>query len=1088
MTGYKTKGANEMISDAEIQRIANEASYRRGCRYQKNGAVTVTKRDVGKGEAYFEAEVEGSGPFAYFVTASIAGNRVVSHYCDCPAADLYDGACKHVVALLKEIQSMEISKPKHGGSALSENARKLFAAYAPETARLEKSAPLRLVPKFCVGFEYRSQTIWLEFRIGREKLYVLRSIQDFLRSVKSGSPTVFGKDLTVSPAGISFENGVSARLWEMLCDAYRDEESMYTYSAYFRSPAIQTVFSGKRLKLSPSLLGRFCAAMGNEKFSLEVEGYRTMEGGVAEEAPELSVEVEDRNGSGHLEITTDGIILNLTNDGEWVLHDGIICHVPKERRRALMRFLAAFDGTRSIDVGASGMADFFSQVLPQMRKAAAVHVAHSFTDRYKMLPLEAEARLDYLGDGVAIEMAFRYGEISFNPAKDAQKKPAPNTAGLIRDAEAEREILSLLEAWGFSREDGRFVQPAEERAYDFLRDGVQELSKLADVLYSDSFTRCPVQTMPPVTLGVSVNQDSLLELTFSGGDFDFDELIEILRSYRLKRRYHRLKDNTFLSLDGEGLSALSDFAEETGLTKRKGGKAELPLADALYIDTLAKETNGLRLSVGKGFRALVRDILNPAEAERETPEEVAGVLRDYQETGYRWLSSLAAHGLGGILADDMGLGKTLQTIAFLLSRRGPDTPPALVVTPTSLIYGWLDEIARFAPNLRAVAVAGTKPQRETMLSDAFADGADVVVTTYATLRIDVESYAKRRFSCAILDEAQHIKNPTTKAAKAVKRIQADCRFALTGTPIENTLTELWSIFDFLLPAYLGSHKTFHQKYETGIVKDGDAGKTDNLRRHIAPFILRRLKRDVLTELPDKTESRLINEMTPEQEKVYKAYFAQSRKELAKELKNRGFDASRIKILALLTRLRQIACDPALFLENYDGGSGKLDLLEELVGDAVAGGHRILIFSQFTAMLHRIRERLAAAGHECEYLDGQTPAAERLRLVKEFNAGTKPVFLISLKAGGTGLNLTGADMVIHYDPWWNPAVEEQATDRAYRIGQMNKVQVVKLVTKDTIEEKIFALQEQKKALIDKMIQPGESFLSKLTEAEIRALFE
>ena len=322
----------------------------------------------------------------------------------------------------------------------------------------------------------------------------------------------------------------------------------------------------------------------------------------------------------------------------------------------------------------------------------------------------------------------------------------------------------------------------------------------------------------------------------------------------------------------------------------------------------------------------------------------------------------------------------------------------------------------------------------------------------------------------------------------MKRIQADCRFALTGTPIENTLTELWSIFDFLLPGYLGGHKTFRQKYETGIVWDGDADKTDNLRRHIAPFILRRLKRDVLTELPDKTESRLTNEMTPEQEKVYKAYFAQSRKELAAELKNRGFDASRIKILALLTRLRQIACDPALFLENYDGGSGKLDLLEELATEAAAGGHRMLIFSQFTAMLRRIWDRLAAAGLECDYLDGSTPAAERLRLVKAFNAGTKPVFLISLKAGGTGLNLIGADMVIHYDPWWNPAVEEQAADRAYRIGQMNKVQVVKLVTKDTIEEKIFALQEQKKALIDKMIQPGESFLSKLTEAEIRALFE
>ena len=1077
-----------MISDAEIQRIANEASYRRGCRYQRDGAVDVTRRDDGKDTTYYEAEVEGSGPFAYFVTARVAGNRVVSYSCDCPAADLYDGACKHVVALLKEIQSTETPQPRHGDSALSDGARKLFAAFAPEMARTEAAAPLRLVPKFCVGFEYHSQTMWLEFRIGREKLYVLRSIQDFLRQMDSGAPMVFGKDLTVSPAGLCFEDGVSSRLWELLRDVYRDEESMYTYSAFFRSPAFQTVFSGKRLKLSPSLLGRFCAAMGDESFTVEVEGYKSTEGMFSESAPEIAVDLEDRNGSGRLEITTEGLVLNLTSDGEWFLQNGLICHVPKERRDALMRFMAAFGDTKAVDIDKSGMADFFSLVLPQMRKAVNVHVASSFAERYKMLPLEAEARLDYLGDGVSIEMTFRYGEISFNPAAETQKKPAPGMTGLIRDAETERAILSLLDAWGFAQEDGRFVQPEEECAYDFLREGLPELSKLADVLYSESFTRRPVQSMPPVTLGVSVNQDSLLELTFSGGDFDFDELIEILRSYRLKHRYHRLKDNTFLSLDGEGLSALSDFAEETGLAKLKGGKAELPLAEALYVDTLAKETEGFRLSVGKGFRALVRDIRNPSESEREIPPELTGVLRDYQATGYRWLSSLAAHGLGGILADDMGLGKTLQTIAFLLARRGPDTPPALVVTPTSLIYGWLDEIARFTPELRAVAVAGTKAQREEILRDAMNKGKDVVITTYATLRNDMEFYEKCRFSCAILDEAQHIKNPTTKAAKAVKRIKADCRFALTGTPIENTLTELWSIFDFLLPAYLGSHKNFHQKYEKGIVKDGDAAKTDTLRRHIAPFILRRLKRDVLTELPDKTESRLTNEMTPEQEKVYKAYFAQSRKELANELQNRGFDASRIKILALLTRLRQIACDPALFLENYDGGSGKLDQLEELVGDAVAGGHRLLIFSQFTSMLHRIRERLAAVGHDCEYLDGQTPAAERLRLVKEFNAGTKPVFLISLKAGGTGLNLTGADMVIHYDPWWNPAVEEQATDRAYRIGQMNKVQVVKLVTKDTIEEKIFALQEQKKALIDKMIQPGESFLSKLTEAEIRALFE
>ncbi len=1076
-----------MITDAEIQRIANEASYRRGCAYQRDGMVQIKKKTVEKRDVFYRAEVQGSGPFSYSVEAHISGNRIIDCACNCPAIGLYDGACKHVVALLKEIQEEELTSK--GGKKLSEAARRMFAAYAAdaEAPPVSLSEALRLQPKLCIGFEYHTATTWLEFRIGREKLYVIRSIPDFLRQMESNEPLSLGKDLTVHPASLSFQEGPSSRLWSMLRRAFRDEESRYAYNAYFHSQPFRQIFSGKRFRLSPSMLEQFAEAMGGEAFDIDAEGSRPTRGRIEEGVPELLVDVEDRKGGGRLTLITDGRLAQLTEDAEWVLQGSGLFHVPEDRRPALLRLLKTFEKTSRIDVDAAGMPDFFSLVLPRMRKAVEVNVAPSFARRYRMLPLEAEARIDYLGEGLVLDLSFRYGDDAFNPAAP-DGASGKNGAGLIRDAGTEREILNIVNTAGFTCQDGRFLLPDEERAYEFLNEGLAELSKLADVFYSDSFTRRPIQTMPPVTLGVSVNQDSLLELTFSGADLDFDELIGILRSYRLKRRYHRLKDHSFLTLSGDTLSALSDFAGETGLEKLKGGKAELPLAEALYIDTLAKETAGFRLSVGRGFRALVRDIRNPAESEREIPAELSGVLRDYQETGYRWLSSLGTHGLGGILADDMGLGKTLQTVAFLLSRRGPETAPALVVTPTSLIYGWLDEISRFAPDLRAVAVTGTKPQRESLLTKALEDGTDVIVTTYATLRSDVETYAKRRFSCAVLDEAQHIKNPATKAAKAVKRLRADARFALTGTPIENTLTELWSIFDFLLPGYLGAHKSFRQKYETPIVKDGNRDRSDSLRRHIAPFILRRLKRDVLTELPDKTESRLINEMTPEQEKVYKAYFAQSRKELAAELESRGFDASHIKILALLTRLRQIACDPALFLDNYEGGSGKLDLLEEITGEAVAGGHRMLIFSQFTSMLRRIRERLDTAGISCEYLDGSTPAAERLRLVKEFNAGTTPVFLISLKAGGTGLNLTGADMVIHYDPWWNPAVEDQATDRAYRIGQMNKVQVVKLVTKDTIEEKIFELQEKKKALIDKMIQPGESFLSKLTEAEIRALFE
>ena len=594
--------------------------------------------------------------------------------------------------------------------------------------------------------------------------------------------------------------------------------------------------------------------------------------------------------------------------------------------------------------------------------------------------------------------------------------------------------------------------------------------------------------MPPVTIGVSVNDENLLDVTFDAAHIDFAELIGVLRSYREKRVYHRLKDGTFVTLGDQQLAGLADFIESAGIKKATDAQnIRLPLRQALYLDALAKEDKSIRLARSKRFKSIVRDIKNPVDADIEPPETLKGVLRDYQQTGFSWLSTLAAYRLGGILADDMGLGKTLQVIAFLLAHREEGRPPALVVAPTSLMYNWLEEIEKFAPELKASIVAGTKAEREAALSPALKD-ADVIITTYHMLRRDVDFYEKEHFSHIFLDEAQQIKNPATQAAKAVKKLQADAAFALTGTPIENSLTELWSIFDFLMPGYLKSRKHFQSQFETPIVRAKDPHASADLLRYISPFILRRLKKDVLEELPDKVERKMTNEMTDEQRKVYHAWFVQAKKEFAAELKAHGFGESRIKILAILTRLRQIACDPALFLEDYTGGSGKLDMLEEVVADAVAAGHRILIFSQFTTMLSHIAARLDAMNLGYAYLDGSTPALERMRRVRDFNAGAEPLFLISLKAGGTGLNLTGADMVIHYDPWWNPAVEDQATDRAYRIGQKNNVQVLKFITKDTIEEKIYELQEKKKALIDQMIQPGENFLSKLSEEEITALFQ
>ncbi len=438
--------------------------------------------------------------------------------------------------------------------------------------------------------------------------------------------------------------------------------------------------------------------------------------------------------------------------------------------------------------------------------------------------------------------------------------------------------------------------------------------------------------------------------------------------------------------------------------------------------------------------------------------------------------------MGGVLADEMGLGKTLQVLALLQSEL-PLARPALVVAPTSLLYNWQAEVQRFAPGLRTTVIAGTQEERRTAIKD-LAD--DVAITSYALLLRDIRHYQDRDFSWCILDEAQYIKNPTSQTARAVKAIQSQRRLALTGTPIENSLTELWSIFDFLMPGFLWGHTKFVQRFAKPIQQEGDEKAAAGLSRKLAPFVLRRLKKDVLKELPPKIEHTMLSELTREQKKVYMAWLARIRGEAAAAMGQEGFERSRIKILAGLTRLRQICCHPALFLENYTGGSGKLEQLREVAVDSVASGHRLLVFSQFTTMLDMIREQLIGDGLHCFYLDGATPAEKRLEYVHAFNRGERDVFLISLKAGGTGLNLVGADTVIHYDLWWNPAVEDQASDRAHRIGQTRRVQIMKFIAMGTIDEKIYELQQKKKELIDRVIDPSETLLTSLTEEELREI--
>ena len=491
------------------------------------------------------------------------------------------------------------------------------------------------------------------------------------------------------------------------------------------------------------------------------------------------------------------------------------------------------------------------------------------------------------------------------------------------------------------------------------------------------------------------------------------------------------------------------------------------------------ENSGLKIELDENVTELTETLKNGG-GEAAAPALAPGIaLRDYQKRGYDWMFALDRMRMGGILADDMGLGKTAQIIALLQTTREAGRT-SLVVAPTSLTYNWLSEFRKFAPDLSVTVLTGNGTQRAGLIRHFTTHGdMDVVITSYPLIRRDIALMKDYPFRFVILDEAQNIKNAGSVAAQAVKQLQADTRFALTGTPMENGVGELWSLFDFVLPGYLPGYNTFLRKYQ-------DGENAEDLLRRIHPFLIRRLKQDVLEELPDKMETTLTARMTPEQERIYRASLERLRPRIDQLMDEKG-GRGRIEVLSAITELREICCHPSLVMSDYRGGSGKEELLIELLPEMIRDGRRVLLFSQFTSMLKLLKRRLEENGFTTLYLDGDTPAGDRLNLTERFNQGEGEIFLISLKAGGYGLNLTGADMVILYDPWWNPATEEQATDRAHRIGQEKKVQVVRLITGETIEEQVVELGNRKKALFERLITPGESILSALTEQEIRNLF-
>lgn len=668
----------------------------------------------------------------------------------------------------------------------------------------------------------------------------------------------------------------------------------------------------------------------------------------------------------------------------------------------------------------------------------------------------------------------------------------------LRDLKNEKYIEFQLERFKFiKREEDFCFIGNEEEIYELFSKGIKRLRELGEVLLSEELKEFKVLDSSLISSELK-ELSNFYKLKFDFGDFELRELRESIDAMKRGDRFYRTK-KVYLDLEDPGIVNFLNLLEDLGLENINDNEVYIDKSKVLYIQEKLKDRNLSFIKGGNVLQEIVGKLLNKEFKRKLVPKALNAELRPYQKEGFKWINEITDLGFGGVLADDMGLGKTLQIIAFLLSQK---KSKSIVVVPTSVIYNWMDEFEKFAPSIRIGLVHGSKSKRDKVLRD-FKRGIgikieednlkeksyekyDVLLTTYGTLKNDEKAYENLSFDYCIIDEAQNIKNPAAQATLSVKNIKSRCNIALTGTPIENNLMELWSIFDFVMPGYLFTKDRFRERFIL------DESNLSELKSLITPFILRRLKEDVLSELPEKLEKKYLVEMKGKQKQLYSFYVKAIKNQLNENKSYEKSGRDKINLFAYLTKLREICLDPSLVVPDYTGGSSKLTVVKEIVKDASESGKKILLFSQFTSVLQKIEEDFKKEDISYLYLDGGTSAKDRVERVKKFNEDSNiKVFLISLKAGGVGLNLTSASVVIHFDPWWNPAVEDQATDRAHRFGQENKVEVIKLVAKDTIEEKIVLMQEDKRELIQSLMD-GKTMdgkgLKRLTEEEISKLFE
>ncbi len=1036
---------------------------------------------------HLTARVDSSSGYAESYEASLtideAADDVFSYECSCPAAARFAGPCKHSIALgLDFNRNAQLyeghSQLQHVGTSTALKAYLDRLARAPRQPLMQD----RSEASGAVGVGVRlvhDNELYLGMRVVSARgTYVVRELGEFEQLVSEGAYHQYGKRLAFTHTLEAFAPE-DRPLVRFVCNCVRNRRAYAGTRAYGHvyTTSSSSLALGKELRLSPPeidelmalLMGRsvsyeLVAQPGRAPFSAEVT--------VVDGDPDVAIQVV-RAGKAAFQILRQGELdVFASAEGAYAVQ-GERLYRMTERLTGCVGFLQQVYCSSSPELlmTVDDARRFVTAALPAIEHAMPVSVAKEL-DALRPDPLHLSFVLGRDGASLTCDALASYGKHTVRIFDRMQGDEAA-----WRDALGEARARTVVSRYfTTARKEGLLIsRPDADSVARILYEGVGELERLGTVRLDPDVLRLTARPRPRVQVRVS-SRAGLIDVTMRAGDLPTNELYDLLASYRERKPYHRLRDGSFVRLEDADLDEAARLTDELGLSARElsRGHAEVPSYRAFLVDALSSDgvKDASFMEALASFRSVDPTVYEP-------PAALAGRLRPYQVAGFQWLSALADMGFGGILADEMGLGKSVQVIALLLARQG--SGQTLVVCPASLVYNWVAEFERFAPELDVVAVAGSAQERRVLRSGHH----EVMVTSYDLLRRDIEDYASCPLWCAVLDEAQYVKNHQTLAAHAVKALDAQHRFALTGTPVENRLSELWSIFDFLMPGLLGGYERFRERYEQPIA-DGSEEAARLLRSAVEPFVLRRLKRQVLDDLPDKLEEVVTCRMGRTQRSLYAAREQALRMQLSTGADDLGTE--RMQVLAELTRLRQLCCDPHLVYEDYDGGSCKLDAIWQLVSSAVDAHAKVLVFSQFTSFLDLIAERLTTEGLTFYTITGATPKKRRVELVDAFNADETPVFLVSLRAGGTGLNLVGASVVIHADPWWNVAVQDQATDRAHRIGQTRDVTVYKVIAAQSIEERILLLQEMKSDLAERFVGAGggAASLASLTRDDLLAL--